>query len=338
MKSKTLLPLRRHQVLRTNDHQEGQDFTSRVWAKHKSCVIEGVDQPTISRVPLGRSFLCFADCPSPLHVEVEGNKTKATVYLLQAGSMKVFAGGKQLSAVPGGPVLIPVKTKFRFQATALKCVLLEASAAKLQSQLAAFGVTKTQIPPLAWDPSAPDARSLTELLGFALRELSRDDSGGSPGIYLLHLESLILSAVARAVASRLPASASPRINGQATQEKIQAWIGENLRRDFSLAELTAFAGVTPPNPRKKLSEIRQLHALPLRERTAHGSGPHRPSRSEKYKDRRGDRDGLQLLPPRPVRLRLPQEIRGNSLRDLEAQPPGPRRLSKKRTQINAPGG
>ena len=82
MKSKTHLPLGRYQILRTNDLQEGQDLTSRVWAKHKSRVIgDGGYQSTISRVPLGRSFLCFVDCPSPMHVEAEGNKTKATFYL-----------------------------------------------------------------------------------------------------------------------------------------------------------------------------------------------------------------------------------------------------------------
>lgn len=247
MKHKTHPPLGRHQILRTNDLKEGQDFTSRIWAKHKSRVIgDGGYQSRISRAPLGRSFLCFVDCPSPMRVEAEGNKTKATLYLPQAGSMRISALGKQLSAVPGGPALIPAKTRVRFQATPIQCVLLEVSAAKLQSQLAAFGVTKTRIPPLAWDPSTPDARSLTELLGFALKELGRDDSGGFPGIYLLHLESLILSAVARAIASRLPASASPgKTNGQVALEKIQAWIGENLRRDFSLAELAAFAGTTP---------------------------------------------------------------------------------------------
>lgn len=247
MKNKTRPSLRRHQVLRTDVLQEGQDFTARVWAKHKSHVIgDGGYESTISRVPLGRSFLCLVDCPSPMHVEAEGNNTKATFYLPQAGSMAISARGKQLSAVPGGPVLIPAKTKIQFQATAIHCVLLEVSAAKLQAQLAAHGIAKTRIPPLAWAPDAPDARSLTQLLAFALIELDRDDDGLSPGTHLLRLESLILSALARAIASRLASPASPgKKSGQETLENIRTWIAKNLRRDFHSAELAAAAGVSP---------------------------------------------------------------------------------------------
>ncbi len=255
MKTQKPPPLERHRVLRTKDLREGQDFTSRVWAKHESHVVgDGGYESTISRVPLGRSFLSFVDCPSPMHVETGGNKTKATVYLPLDGSMTIFARERQLSAVPGGPALIPEKTRICFEATPIHCVLLEVSAAKLRSQLAAYGVSKPRVPPLAWDPSTPDARSLTEILGLALREIDR---GISPEVHLLRLESLLLSALARAIASRLAAAAAPPQNpGQKTLETIQAWIAKNLRRDFHSAELAAAAGVTP----RTLQKIFLKHA------------------------------------------------------------------------------
>lgn len=247
MKNQRKPPLGRHRVLQTKNLREGQEVTSRVWARHESRVIGGGGyESTISRVPLGRSFLSFVDCPSPMHVAAEGNSTKATVYLPLEGSMTITARGKRLVAIPGGPAFIPAKTKIQFDATPIRCLLIEVSAAKLQSQLAAYGVTGSRIPPLAWDPSALDARSLAELLGFALRELDRGDSGLSPRIHLLRLESLILSSLARAIASCLAAHASPRKKtGEAALVGIQAWIGENLRRDFHSAELAAAAGVTP---------------------------------------------------------------------------------------------
>lgn len=223
--------LERPRVLRTNDLQEGQAFTSRVWAKHESHVVgDGGYESTISRVPLGRSFLSFVDCPSPMHVEAEGNKTKATIYLPLDGSLTISAGGMQLSAVPGGPAFIPEKTSIRFDATPIYCILMEVSAAKLRSQLAAYGVSNLRIPPLDWDPSTPDACSLTEILGFATREIDR---GISSEFHLLRLESLLLSALARAIASRL---AAPAISGKKsvheTLAHIQAWIAKNLRREY----------------------------------------------------------------------------------------------------------
>lgn len=65
-----------HEVLRSNQLAEGQDFAARVWAKHKSHVVgDGGYDSRISRAPLGRSFLCHVDCRSPMHVEADGNKS-----------------------------------------------------------------------------------------------------------------------------------------------------------------------------------------------------------------------------------------------------------------------
>jgi len=181
-----------------------------------------------------------------MHVEADGNKTKATLYLPLTGSMKILACGKKLTALPGGPALIPAKSKIAFQATGIQCILLEASAAKLQSHLSAYGILKSPIPPMAWDPSSPDASALAELLGFALREIDRDASAISPGIHLLRLESLILSLIARAVAARLTAPASRlREDGEAVIERAKAWIAENLRKDFHPSELAAAVGISP---------------------------------------------------------------------------------------------
>jgi len=240
-------PMLRYRVLQTTDIERGRELTARVWAKHESHVIgDGGYESTISRVPLGRSFLCFVDCPSPMYVEAEANKTKATLYLPLKGSMTISARRKELFAVPGGPALIPAETKIAFSATGIHCVVFEVSAAKLRAQLSVFGVNTAGIPPLAWESSCPDARSLTDLLSFALREVDREDFDTSPGVHLLRLETLILSSIARAVASRLVTSPPRQAEvGQGILDRVKTWIAENLHRDFHSDELAAAAGVTP---------------------------------------------------------------------------------------------
>ncbi len=237
-------PLRRYRVLDTDNLREGQEVTSRVWSRHKSRVLGvGGYKSAISRVPLGRSFLCFVDCRSPMQVETEGNKSKVILYLPLSGSMSIAAAGKKLAAVPGGPVLIPPKTATRFRATAIRCVLIEVSAPKLQAQLVAAGAGAGRLEPVAWDPASPDARALASLVGFAMGECERGEEDASRAIHLLKLESLLLSCIARAIAARV--TPPPGKAARPTNEQIRNWIAAHLRMDFSTAELAAFAGVSP---------------------------------------------------------------------------------------------
>ena len=246
LKNRTQTPLERHTVLSTKSLKEAKDFTSHVWAKHKSHVRgTGKYSSTISRVPLGQSRLCFVDCRAPMHVEAAGNASKATLYLPLSGSMKISAGGARLMAVPGGPAFVPARTRITFDATRIRCVLLEISTVALRAEIAACGGRAANIPPLAWNPGAPGARSISEVIDFALAQIDSRETSTRHAAYAHRLEGLILSTMACAITDRLAIKVpSATTIGRVSVEEMQNWIVRHLRADLTPAKLAAHAGVT----------------------------------------------------------------------------------------------
>jgi len=238
-------PPRKHLVLRTDNLAEAQELTSRIWSKHRSRVTAGAYHSEISRRPLGRLWLCQVDCRSPMRIEAEGNLTKATFYLPQSGSIALRAGGETLPAVPGGPVLIPARTAVRLDATPVRCIVLEIPAAKLRAELDAFGLASCVVPPLSWGPRTRDARLLAELLTFACDEEDRDDGGVLSSVCRHRVDALIMSVLARAIATRLgwPDPTADRC-GRVPLAAVQAYIRRRLRSDLTNRELADFAGVS----------------------------------------------------------------------------------------------
>ena len=203
MKAANARPLRRHVVLHTKNLAESQSLTSHIWSKHTSRVIgRGGFESTISRLPLGRSWLCHVDCRSPMHVAANGSRAKIIVYLPLAGSMKISVAGEMLSAVPGGPVLIPPATQSEFRATPIRCILLEIPSAKLQSELFGIGWTAGRIHPMAWKPGGSGSGDITDTMRFVLERLSRRDNGERSPVFQRRLEALVVTCLAEAVAAR----------------------------------------------------------------------------------------------------------------------------------------
>ena len=244
MKTAKAKPLRRHVVLHTKNLSEGQSVTSRIWSKHTSRVIGGGSfDSTISRLPLGRSWLCHVDCRSPMQVSAEGSRTKIIVYLPLAGSMKISAAGEIFSAVPGGPALVPAAAPSKFRATPIRCILVEIPAAKLLSELSGLGWTGGRIPPMAWRPG--DAAGLVATMGFALEQLSLRDNGKSSPVFQRRLESLLVTCLAEAVAARLWARRPSRQKiGRVTLDAMERNISGCLHSNCGNAELAAYAGLS----------------------------------------------------------------------------------------------
>lgn len=245
MKTAKAWPLRRHVVLHTKNLLEGQALTSHIWSKHTSRVIGGGGyESSISRLPLGRCWLCYVDCRSPMQVAAEGNRTKATVYLPLAGSMKISAAGTKFSAVPGGAALIPAAMPMEFRATPIRCILLEIPASKLQRELCALGCKDGAIPPMAWNPGAAGARDIAGTLEFVLEILSREDSGEKSPVFLRHLESLAVGCLAEAVAARNGASLPAQHIGRVSPDEMREKIAGCLHSICTNEELSAYAGLT----------------------------------------------------------------------------------------------
>ncbi|MCX6970857.1 MAG: helix-turn-helix transcriptional regulator [Verrucomicrobia bacterium] len=246
MKTEHLRPLHGHTVIHTKNLAEGQAMASHIWAKHTSHVIGGGGyESTISRLPLGRCWLSYVDCRSPMRVAAGGNKTKATIYLPLEGSMKISVAKKILSALPAGPVLIPAGTPVDFRATPIRCVVVEIPSAKLRCELAAMGCSGSGIVPVSWKPGSSDATHIAGTVRYVLDYLSRDKDGGESPVFLRHLEALLVGCLAEALAAslRFPRHAGQHI-GRVSQDEMEQKIRSSLHASCHPAELAAYAGLT----------------------------------------------------------------------------------------------
>jgi len=233
-------------VLHTRNLEESQSLTSHIWSKHTSRVVGGGPfDSTISRLPLGRSWLCHVDCLSPIHVSAEGSRAKIIVYLPLAGSIKLRVEGNILSAVPGGPVLIPAATPSEFRATPIRCILIEIPTGKLQSELSGLGWTGGRIPPMAWKPGEADSGNITGTMHFVLDQLGGGCCGERSPVFQRRLESLLVTCLAEAVAGRQGRrqTAQPKI-GRITLDEMRKMIAASIRSNCGNGEMAACAGIT----------------------------------------------------------------------------------------------
>ncbi|MEI6491078.1 MAG: AraC family transcriptional regulator [Verrucomicrobiota bacterium] len=262
MNTRTASPLSQHIVLHTRNLTEGQDVTSHIWSKHESRVIgRGGYESCISRMPLGRSWLCHVDCRSPMHVLAEGSKTKVTVYLPLAGSMKISVVKQKLSAVQGGPALIPAATPIEFHATPIRCILLEIPSSKLQGDLSALGCDGKNILPTAWEPGSHEAEKITTTLEFVMDYLSREDRDDIPPMLLRRLESLVIGCLAEALAARTGTrQPTGQKIGRISIEDMRQKVADCLHSNCNNEELAAYAGVTTRTLQQQF--LKYFHTTP----------------------------------------------------------------------------
>ncbi len=240
-------PLSAHLVLSTEKLSEGQELTSRIWSRHKS-EVPGKRRYSakISRLPLGRSWLCYVDCRSAMHVEAEGCKTKAFVYAPVRGSMRISVRGERFHVPAGGVALVPAATPLAYDATPIKCIVLEVPAQKLRAEFATCGLADPGGRSHAWPPATAAARSVTALLGFALDELGGEGRDEDFPHYHRRLEALIIAGLGKAVAGQADAGApgTPRI-GRVSVEAMKRWIHGSAEACPGAAEMAAYAGIKP---------------------------------------------------------------------------------------------
>ena len=262
MKTRRPPYLSKHLVMSTGNLGEAQSVTSRLWSKHRSRVAGNKGySANLSRCPLGRSWLCYIDCRAPMHVEPEGSMTKCFVYLPLAGSMKISAQGGRFSVRPGGSFFLPAATAHVFDATPIRCVMLEIPATKLRADLASLGWTGQEWAATAWAPDSPAARSIAGAIIFALEELDR--GCGDQGIYPRRLEALVLASLAKEIVARFAGSPEGEARiGKATVQEVKDWIDDRVRSGFKMAELSAFTGLKTRALHQQF--LRAIHTTPIR--------------------------------------------------------------------------
>ena len=243
--------------LETTSLRKGQEFTSKVWAKHTSRVT-GPDSysSVITRIPLGRVHFNHVACSTAMRVTTEPNNRSATLFLPLDGSMNIKVKGKPFRAAAGLPMLLPHRTAMEFSATPIECLLIEIPAKALLGELKSHGTYDDALEPLDWG-SGEDAVSLVRFLEFLSADLMGALTHPSPH-HLRRMEGLLLSSLAQAIVADRPIGdlSSPKI-GRMKVGELRDWIEKRLTTDLSPAEIAEKTGVTPRSLQKAF--LRHFH-------------------------------------------------------------------------------
>jgi AraC-like DNA-binding protein len=250
----------RRTALSTGTLEEAQRVTSRIWSRHRSTVPDpAAFRSDIARFPLGRSHFALVDCRSAISVDVDGCADRVFAYLPIEGSVEFSAAQERLSAGPGEVALLAPGIPYRFEATPVRCMVMEVRADRILEELKIKGFPGTTIVSRAWPQPAPEATGLSSLGRFLLSELQDDSRPPLSARYLRRMEALLLTALARAIAGSLPKSPDTMI-GRRSLEEVDAWLEERIPLPCTAADLAAFTGLSLRSMQRGF--LRHFHSTP----------------------------------------------------------------------------
>ena len=264
MATKRKKPLRNLALpsLETTSLRKGQEFTSKVWAKHRSEVIgkEGYSS-VITRIPLGRCHFNHIACSAAMKVATEPNAKAATLFLPLSGAMAIRVDGKRFRADPEHPFYLPAELGMEFEATETECLMMEIPAEVVLAEARRQGISEREVhrTPTGW---GDDGASLTRLLQFMSAELMSASAVPSPR-YLRCLETLLLATltlVLNSTHSDPGQSSDCQKIGTMKLETLRSWIEGNLTSEISSEVMAAKAGISIRAFQKAF--LKHLHTTP----------------------------------------------------------------------------
>jgi len=243
--------------------EEAQAMTGRIWSRHRSAVAEpGEFRSDIERYAVGQSHVAMVECGSAIAVDVEGCVDRVFVYLPVEGRVEFEVGGERLAAGPGGLALMAPGGGYRFEATPVRCLVLEVRLERLAEELKVKGYPDGRVGSMAWEAGNSGADGVTALVGFVYGEL-RDTSRPPPSVrYLRRMDAVLLTSLARLVAGAMAAAVGRgELIGRRTLDEVEVWMKGRVERPFAAAELAAYAGLTVRSMQRGF--IRHFHSTPV---------------------------------------------------------------------------
>jgi AraC-like DNA-binding protein len=201
------------------------------------------------------------DCRSAISVEVDGCGDRIFAYLPIEGSVEFSAAGERLCAGPGAVALLAPGLPCRFEATPVRCLVIEVRADRLVEELKIKGFTFGKRVSREWPDHSPEATGLLALGRFLLAELQDTTRPPLSARYRRRLEAVLLTCLARAVAGSHPEAMilDTRI-GRRSPEQIEAWLHDPIPLPFAAADLAAFTGLTVRSMQRGF--LRHFHSTP----------------------------------------------------------------------------
>ena len=245
--------LDRFPLIATGELSAARKITGRFWSKHTSEVL-GPEEYLLemNRVLLGSLAVSFVHCTTRIRVTPSEPSRDFALYVPLEGGVEIVTDGRQLAGSRSRPLLRGPFRSTRFEASPIRCLVVDIPAAVIAEAAAAAKVTV----PCHASIGPGHAERITRLV-----KLLASAANGSPGVVGLQrlragerrrrmpdaIRRLERSVVEALMEAAVRVTLSPQRgggDGRCDVEALKAWLAGEAPRRLRIAELAEHSGVS----------------------------------------------------------------------------------------------
>jgi len=246
--------LDRFPLISTRDLPAAREATGKFWPKHTSEVLGPEDYALqMNRVLLGSLAVSYVACTSRIRVIPTEPSGDSVLYVPLDGSVDIVPDGRELTASPSRPLLRGPFRRTQFEASPIRCLVVDLPAATLADAAAEAcvpapmhasigGLEGKQIVELVKKLATAANRSaaVVALQAFAPRKRAAAMTNS-----IARLERWLVDSIVKASSGMALPNRPARGEAGCDVDALKAWLTNQSHRAVRIAELAKRAGVSP---------------------------------------------------------------------------------------------
>jgi len=240
-------------LISTHHLASAREATAKFWPKHTSAVLGPEDYALqMNRVLLGSLAVSYVACTSRIRVIPSEPSGDSALYVPFEGSVDIVPDGRELTGSPSRLLLRGPYRRTRFEASPIRCLVVDFPAATLAAAAAAADVP----PPVHASIGGRQGEQIVQLVKrlataanrsravVALQRFSTRDRLARMPDSIQRLEREIIRAIVQAASSGGPLPKRSGADARCDVEALKAWLASQAHRPVRIAELAKQAGVS----------------------------------------------------------------------------------------------
>jgi AraC-like DNA-binding protein len=246
--------LDRFPLISTHDLASAREATARFWPKHTSDVLGPEDYSLqMNRVLLGSVAVSYVECTSRIRVIPSEPSGDSALYVPFEGSIDIVPDGREITASPSRPLLRGGYRQTRFEASPIRCLVVDLPAATLAEAAAEAGVPA----PMHASIGGLEGKRIVELVKklatvanrsaavVALQAFAPRERAAAIPNSINRLERWLVDSIVKAASGMALPDRPARGEAGCDVDALKAWLTSQSHRAVRITELAKRAGLSP---------------------------------------------------------------------------------------------
>jgi AraC-like DNA-binding protein len=246
--------LDRFPLISTSDLASAREATAKFWPKHTSDVLGPEDYALrMNRVLLGSVAVSYVECTSRIRVIPSEPSGDSALYVPLDGCVDIVPDGRELAGSPSRPLLRGAYRQTQFEASPIRCLVVDLPAATLAEAAAAADVP-TPVHASIGGREATEIVRLVKRLAVAANRSAAVVAlqAFAPQKRLVAVpegiqrqERSLVEAIVNAASGMALPDRPARGEAGCDVDALKAWLASHAHRPVRIAELAKRAGLSP---------------------------------------------------------------------------------------------